>query len=231
MDRGGDRGYLYRYLLPERLSFIIRARSDRTLLTDKRESALEAAERCPMLFHEYIAKEEAGEEKPLRLEVGMRRVRLPGRPEELSLVVVRGFGREPLMLLTNLRLTRSRKSLWHVVAAYLTRWRIEETIRFMKQSYQLEDVRLLKYTRLQNLMVLLTAVLYFTAVDLGIRLKLRVLSKHLVRAARRVFGIPDFRLYALADGIKHVLFGRSRGIGPWPRQPPPTFTQRLLFDA
>ena len=231
MDRGGDRGYLYRYLLPERLNFIIRARSDRTFLTDKRESALEAAGSCPMLFHEYIAKEEAGEEKPLRLEVGVRRVRLPGRPEELSLVVVRGFGREPLMLLTNLRLTRSRKSIWHVVAAYLTRWRIEETIRFMKQSYQLEDVRLLKYTRLQNLMVLLTAVLYFTAVDLGIRLKLRVLSKHLVRAARRVFGIPDFRLYSLADGIKHVLFGRSRGIGPWPRQPPPTFTQRLLFDA
>ncbi len=184
-----------------------------------------------MLFHEYIAKEEAGEERPLRLEVGVRRVRLPGRSEELSLVVVRGFGREPLMLLTNLRLTRSRKSIWHVVAAYMTRWRIEETIRFMKQSYQLEDVRLLRYTRLQNLMVLLTAVLYFTAVDLGIRIKLRVLSKHLVRAARRVFGIPDFRLYALADGIKHVLFGRSRGIGPWPRQPPPTFTQRLLFDA
>ncbi len=72
MDRGGDRGYLYRYLLPERLSFIIRARSDRTFLTDKRESALEAAESCPMLFHEYIAKEEAGEERPLRLEVGVR---------------------------------------------------------------------------------------------------------------------------------------------------------------
>jgi hypothetical protein len=170
IDRGGDRGYLYRYLLPERLSFIIRARSDRTVLTDRQQSALEATQSCPMLFDEYVAKEEAGEEKPLRLEVGVRRVRLPGRPEQLSLVVVKGFGREPLMLLTNLRLKRSRKSIWHVVAAYLTRWRIEETIRFMKQSYQLEDVRLLKYTRLQNLMVLLTAVLYFTAVDLGIRI-------------------------------------------------------------
>jgi hypothetical protein len=231
LDRGGDRGYLYRYLLPEHLSFIIRTRGDRKLLSDREQSALEAAESCPMLFDEYIAKEEAGEEKPLRLEVGVRRVRLPGRPEELTLVVVKGFGREPMLLLTNLRLKRSRKSIWHVVAAYLTRWRIEETIRFMKQSYQLEDVRLLGYERLQNLMVLLTAVLYFTAVYIGTRLKLRVLSKHLVRAARRVFGIPDFRLYALADGIKHVLFGRSRGIGPWPRQPPATFTQRLLFDA
>ena len=134
------------------------------------------------------------------------------------------------MLLTNLRLKRSRKCIWHIVEAYLTRWRIEETIRFMKQSYQLEDIRVLKYSRLQNMMVLLMAVLYFTAIYLGIKMKLRVLSKHLVRAARRVFGIPDFRLYALADGIKQVLFNRARGPGTSPRQAPPSVFQRLLFQ-
>lgn len=47
---------------------------------------------------------------------------------------------------------------------------------------------------------------------LGVRLRLRVLARHVIRAARRVFGIPDFRLYALADGIKHCLFGRSQGL-------------------
>lgn len=100
----------------------------------------------------------------------------------------------------------------------------------MKQSYQLEDIRVLTYGRLQNMMALLTVVLYFTAVYLGIRIKLRVLSKHLVRAARRVFGIPDFRLYALADGIKQVLFNRTRGPGTSPRLPPPISFQRLLFQ-
>ncbi len=80
----------------------------------------------------------------------------------------------------------------------MTRWRIEETIRFMKQSYQLEDVRLLRYTRLQNLMVLLTAVLYFTAVDLGIRIKLRVLSK---TGGPRGGIVP--RLPALRAGRRH----------------------------
>lgn len=231
IDRGGDRGHLYPYLLHEELSFIIRARSDRTIVTDKEQPVLEAAESCPILFHEYITKEIAGEEKLIRLEVGARKVRLPGRPEPLTLVVVKGFGREPTMLLTNLRLSRSRKSIWHIVAAYMTRWRIEETIRFMKQSYQLEDVRLLTYERLQNLMVLLTAVMYFTAVYLGIKLKLRVLSKHLVRAARRVFGVPDFRLYAIADGIRHVLFNRSTRFGIRPRPPAPTPLQWLLFET
>jgi hypothetical protein len=230
IDRGGDRGYLYRYLLHESLRFIIRLRSDRTVVTDREESVLEAAQGCPMLFHEYVAREDGGEEKPLRLEVGYRRVRLPDRDEDLTMVVVKGFGREPMMLLTNLRLRRSRKSIWHVVESYLTRWRIEETIRFTKQSYHLEDIRVLTYDRLQNLMTLVTAVLYFTAVYLGIKMKLRVLSKHLVRAARRVFGIPDFRLYALADGIKQVLFNRSRGPGTSPRAPAPPFFQRRLFD-
>jgi hypothetical protein len=230
IDRGGDRGYLYRYLLHEGLRFIIRVRSDRTILTDREESVLEAAQDCPMLFHEYIAREDGDGEKPRRLEVGYRRVRLPDHQDELGLVVVKGFGREPMMLLTNLRLKRSRKCIWHIVEAYLTRWRIEETIRFMKQSYQLEDIRVLKYSRLQNMMVLLMAVLYFTAIYLGIKMKLRVLSKHLVRAARRVFGIPDFRLYALADGIKQVLFNRTRGPGTSPRQAPPSVFQRLLFQ-
>ena len=101
----------------------------------------------------------------------------------------------------------------------------------MKQSYQLEDVRLLSYERLRNLMALLTAVMYFTAVTLGIKLKLRVLSKHLVRAARRVFGVPDFRLYALADGIKHILFNRSTRLGLQLRPPETIPRQHLLFQT
>jgi hypothetical protein len=92
IDRGGDRGYLYDYLLPRRLRFIIRIKGDRHLVAETRGAALEIASGCPMLFHEYIAREDGGEEKPLRLEVGCRRVLLPGRREELTLVVVKGFG-------------------------------------------------------------------------------------------------------------------------------------------
>ncbi len=57
----------------------------------------------------------------------------------LWLVVVRGLGEPPMMLLTTLALRKNRKVLWWVVSAYLTRWRIEEAIRFIKQSYDLED--------------------------------------------------------------------------------------------
>jgi hypothetical protein len=143
---------------------------------------------CPLPYAERIVKQEKGKETTYDLQFGARPVKLPGRSELLTLVVVRGFGQIPLMLLTGLRVTRSRKSLW----------RIEETIRFMKQSYQVEDIRLLTYHRLQNMMEILTAVAYFAMVYLGLKTKLRVLARHVMGAARRLFGIPDFHFYALA---------------------------------
>jgi hypothetical protein len=183
-----------------------------------------------MMYAERIVKEEQGQERILRLEFGYRRVRLPKRKEPLFLVVVRGLGEEPMMLFTNLEIRRSRSSLWQVIESYLTRWRVEETIRFLKQSYRIEDIRVLTYTRLQNMIVLVTAVAYFATVYLGLKTKLRVLARHVLRAARRLFGIPDFRFYALADGIREFLFSLRSG----PQSPAPLlkldFEQKSLFD-
>ena len=213
LDQGGDRRELLDFLLNRELRFIIRARSERELISDgEKISILDLALSCPMMYAERIVKEEQGQERILRLEFGYRRVRLPRRKEALFLVVVRGFGQEPLMLLTNLEIRRSRSSLWRVIESYLTRWRVEETIRFLKQSYRLEDIRLLTYTRLQNMMVLVTAVAYFATVYLGLKTKLRVLARHVLRAARRLFGIPDFRFYALADGIREFFFSQRRDL-------------------
>lgn len=213
MDRGGDRRHLYQYLLPNKHRFMIRVRADRGLQTAQGiASAIHLARSCPMLFHETLVKEEAGQERLVHLACGLRKVRLPNRKEELTLVVVKGFGEEPLMILTNLPVRRSRKSIWHVVQSYITRWRIEDVIRFVKQSYRLEDMRCLTYHRLQALMALVTAAAFFAAVYLGLRMKLRVLAGHVLRASKRVFGIPDFRLYALADGIRQFLYSQTQGL-------------------
>lgn len=230
MDRGGDRGYLYQYLLHNKLRFLIRVRGDRGLRTAHGiEPAVDLAQSCPMLFQETVVKEDAGQERLVHLSCGMRKVRLPERSEELTLVVVKGFGHEPMMILTNLPIRRSRKSIWHVITSYITRWRIEDVIRFVKQSYQLEDVRCLTYCRLQTLMVLVTAAAYFAAVYLGLRMKLRVLAGHVLRASKRVFGIPDFRLYALADGIRQFLYNQTHGLRKLLELYDPSPIQRLLF--
>jgi len=140
-------------------------------------------------------------------------VRLAGHPDrKLWLVVVKGFGQQPLMLLTTEPMRPCRETLWWIVAAYMTRWKIEETIRFIKQSYDLEDVRVLSYRRLQAIAALVLAASFFAAVNLGSRAKLEILALHVLQSAKRIFGIPDFRYYALADGIKEVLSRTGKGI-------------------
>ena len=75
-------------------------------------------------------------EKAYELRYGAVPIELPGRSEKLWLVVVDGFGEERLMLLTNLPARAGdSQSLWWIVQIYLTRWKIEETFRFVKQSY------------------------------------------------------------------------------------------------
>lgn len=209
-DRGGDRINLLEPLLQRQLQFIIRLVGNRNLVFNRREMLAEQIARdCPLPYAETIRRENLDGTETIRtIEFGFRRVKLPGHREPLSLVVIRGFGEEPLMLLTTLDVRRNRKVLWWVVEAFLTRWRIEETLRYCKQSYDVENIRVLGYESLKNLMALVLLAMYFTMVFLGQGVKLAVLCHHALRAAKRLFGIPDFRYYAIADGIREILFGR-----------------------
>ena len=163
------------------------------------------------------------------MEYGYRKVKLPGRKEQLYLLVIKGFGIEPIMLLTTETLRKRRSVLWNVIESYLTRWRIEETIRFIKQSYNLEDIRLLRYVRLQNMMSLVLAASFFAAVYLGVQTKLKILAHTVMKAAKRIFGIPDFRYYAIADGIREILNRSNKGPLTNSGIPPPDNVQ-LVFD-
>ncbi len=227
VDRGGDRGELYAPLIEEGHSFIIRNKGDRHLLTghspagEAKAATVDLAASCPMHYATHIVREERGQEVSYRLDYGFRRVRLPNHPEvPLWLVVVRGLGEKPLMLLTNMEMRRDRKTLWWAASAYFTRWRVEETIRFIKQSYDIEDIRVMTYRRLQNMVVLANAVAFFTASVIGTRMKLEILATHLITASKRLFGIPDFRYYAIAEGIREVC-ARSPRRAPKPLQSMP----------
>jgi len=229
IDRGGDRKKLLEPLLDRGERFVIRSTGKRTVI-DRRKlqgSVAEVAGRCRLRHQARIIKIQDGKEKVYDLRYGAEPIRLPGRAEQLWLVVIAGFGEEPLMLLTNVAIAaKDSQSLWWIVQIYLTRWKIEETFRFIKQSYNLEDIRVMKYQRLKNLVILVTAVAYFAATFLGQQMKLRILCEKLLIISQRFFGIPPFRFYALADGIRRIL---SQGTFNPPEMPPPSLQMELIL--
>jgi len=213
IDRGGDRLSIMRELLLQERRFLIRLVGNRHLI-HRGEAVLaeELAATCPQKYIDHVIKQRPdGTERRVEFRYGMRRVFLPAFPErELRLVVLHGFGEKPLMILTTEPLSDSRKSLWWAIEAYLTRWRIEDTLRFAKQSYALEDVRVLGYQSLKNMMALALVAMSFAMLWLGQRDKLAVLVRHALKAGKRLFGIPDFRYYALADGMAEILSKRTK---------------------
>jgi len=217
-DRGGDRKTIMHELLDQGSRMVIRQVGNRHVTFNGTPcEELEVALGCPMKYAETIIKETRKGEKVYHLEFGSRNVKLPDRDEQMALVVVKGFGKKPLMLLTNIEVNRSRKSVWRIVEAYISRWLVEEAIRFMKQSYNLEDIRLLDWQRLKNMMGILLVALYFLSVHLGQGLRLEILAGHIVSASKRFYGISEFCYYALADGVGALL---SR-IRPKKADPPP----------
>lgn len=214
IDRGGDRSRIYNHLLKNNLRFIIRLIGTRHLrYRGKNRRVNDLAESCPMLYRDQIVKETREGEKTYQIEYGFRRVKMPGKKPWLYLVVVKGFGQKPMMLLTTEEVIKSRKSIWFIVEGYISRWLVEDAIRFIKQSYKLEDIRMLSYQRLQNMMALVLAAIYFSAVWLGNSVKRAVLSAHAIKASKRFFGIAALLSRIGASRIPHP--------GPRPALPGP----------
>jgi hypothetical protein len=207
IDRGGDRSKIIIKLNEMRVSFVIRMNLRRNIMDRDQEgrNVLEFAKgfRCDEKINVKIEKE--GYEEEIEVSLGVARgIKVCGI--RLNLVVVKGFGEEPMILLTNVEKTGEE-----ILEIYLTRWKCEESFRFLKQEYHLEDVRVRSYVGLRNTVVLLEAVFYFLSVHIGRRLKMNILLKKILEKAKRFFQVSVFKQYAIADGIYRILFNTKWG--------------------
>jgi len=214
IDRGGDRSKLFKGFLERKIRFVVRLVGDRDLIVKdgQKKNSLKIAWGCHCPHQRELTIKKDGETKKKTISVGQMRVKLPFSGQALFLVVVKGWGEKPMMLLTNVAIPS--QGVMRILEIYLTRWKCEESYRFIKQAYNLEDVRVLSYNALRNMMVLVQAVFYFVSAELGKKLKLNILLKKLFEKAKRFFEIPEFRQYAIADGIYKILFSSQTGIFP-----------------
>ena len=77
-----------------------------------------------------IIKYQDGQEDKTTVSYNALPVKLPGRKHPLFLVVVKGFGKVPMMLLTSCPVNlKSKECIWRIVEIYLTRWKCDESFR------------------------------------------------------------------------------------------------------
>ena len=220
-DRGGDRPAFYSAFVENGWDFIVRLKARSVLSWKGLHEIHELARQCTMRHRHHATFDSHGRECNVQISFGAMPVRLPMHPEkELHMVVANGFGDAPMMLLTSLPVNGSFESMWRVVEGYLSRWRIEDTIRFVKQSYGFENIRVLSYAAIRNMASIVLATTYFATTWLGRHVKREVLAEHLKALSQRLGDEPQFASYAIAAGIKRAFtrFGKwcRRIIDPEP---------------
>ncbi len=135
-------------------------------------------------------------------QVGWVKVRLPGREEDLTLVVSRIAGEDtPLMLLTNLPVENVDDAK-RVLRYYIRRWECEEAIRFLKSQVHLERIRTFRWSAICRLVLLATLVMMY----LGWVVEGHTgLCERLIYFGQPLPSEPDFLLYRLLTGLTEVI--------------------------
>jgi hypothetical protein len=185
--------------------FIVRLKGNRHLLygtRGKSKNVLKLAKKVRCQVRETVKFTRKGRQIVTQMDYGSRKVKLPSLPDvELNLVVIKNLrGEVKAIFLTNLA-CGSRKNLNMVVKGYFLRWTVEEIIRFRKQEFDLENIRVRSWVKLQNL----TTLALISAGKVGLQSFNELISIHILTFAKRANGIKRFSLYAVREGISFLL--------------------------
>ena len=210
MDRGFDCNKYYEYFIKNNEKFIIRAKKNRNVIyNNKTVNILELAKQFKGKYKlEYVDK--GGIKRNVKISIIPIRL-CEFRKTELNLVVVYGFGSIPMMLITNLH-SNDKRLCTAVCKVYLMRWRIEEYFKFKKQSFDFENIRVQSLKSIRNLDLMLTLAIGYIA-EISGKSYTAKLRMEVIDISKRIFGVPDFVYYAVADGIFEILKAVKSGIG------------------
>lgn len=190
LDRGFDANDYYRYFLKRGERFVIRAKKNRNVIYNGATcNIMEVASKYKGNYRMDF-KDRSG--KTLQCKMSCIPVRLCEFPsKELTLVAVYGFGAEPMLLLSNLKM-QEKKRLCHIVAkVYLMRWRIEEYFKFKKQQFELEDLRVMSLQSIRNLNLFATLAAGYIGLTSCVHAE-SIFLRELEECSRRIYEIPKF---------------------------------------
>jgi hypothetical protein len=206
MDRGFDDKKYYKYFNKNGIEFIVRLRKNRKVKESGKWILLEKLY-SRMTKQNYIGKVIYEREKrKSRIGIGYTKVQIEGIKGEYNLIVIESeYYAEPMYLLTN-RKCNSKESAKKIYEMYLKRWGIEQIIRAMKEEYNLEDVRVLKYKALKNMISFVALVMYLVGkIVYEVGNNTKYLKRQIISISKRIKKTGHFLYYAVSDGISSIL--------------------------
>lgn len=210
LDRGFDGNTYYKYFLKKQEKFVIRAKKNRNVIyRGKTRNIMDVANEYKGNYRMDFMDKHG---RRIGCKISYIPVSLCEFPaKSLILAVVYGFGKEPMLLLTNLE-TKERKKLCTIVAKiYLMRWRIEEYFKFKKQQFELEDLRVMSLQSIRNMNLFATLAAGYIGI-MSSEKDSTVFMLELRECSKRIYNMPKFIFYALGYAIERVLAGTRSGI-------------------
>jgi len=147
IDRGGDRGELWKHWLNNEYQMLVRVTKQRHWSwRNEFLNAQSIAKKLPCK-HTCLLRKHGSK----TVKFGITTVRLRSHPNTpLSMIVVRHGKKEPMVLVST-RHIRGRRQGMALIQAYMDRWAVEEGFRFSKQGFDLEGVMARKLNVIKNL--------------------------------------------------------------------------------
>ena len=205
MDRGYDANVYMRYFIKKKERFIIRIKKNRIVHHEAKSINIE--DLASRYKGKYALKYTLHGET-VHCKVADIPIHLPEFGKyPLNLVVVYGFGKNPMYLLTNCRSSESCFCA-AIVKMYLLRWRIEDHFRFKKQQYHFEDFRVRTLNAIRTLHLLVTILTGYLALlsqepNSVITCVLREVARSVPRHKKR--GAKKLLHYEIARGFAYLL--------------------------
>jgi hypothetical protein len=228
LDRGYDANIYYERLAKQSEMFVIRAKKNRDVIyKGKRINILALSKRFKGKYSLKFRKKNGMQAD---CKISIVPVALPCMPDvELNLVVCNGFGRAPLMLITNLTSEDARLPV-AITKVYLLRWRIEEFYRFKKQQFGFEDFRVRSMASIRNLDLLVTIAIGWIGL-MSEKCGESPVIMELIHISKRIYGTPKFVFYAIADGLFALIAKTAFGIDHMLRKKPKSEQLSFALDA
>jgi len=199
MDRGYDRGVIFEYFLNHSLNFIVRMKITRNLILKSRPHNISKIALGINRRINFSSNSRFGSKKLY--------LKLKGVKYQVTLICFKDKrNREPIMWLVN-GWIKSTKELKRRIRGYFRRWSIEESYRFEKQGFGIEQATVRKYNKIKNLVgITILSWLLLVKINDVPRLKEVVLKKAKMEKNKRKHR-PKFIYYRLLKGVQNLFEG------------------------